>query len=217
MIVSSDTFSRLFAPRWGALFVLVPLLSTGCTDDTITPNDTPEAGASACAESGAAPAAAPDDHCRGGEDGAVLGHLATACAAEPGDAAADDPDAAPPEPDVEVPPHEGLEADDDDCKFHVKFVPDCLAQNRDVTFTMTPTNITDGTVVTGADPYIEATLDGLPPPNTTRKTTEANGVYTIPARFDRPGRWMVRVHLFGMCVDSENSKHAHVGFYVDVP
>jgi hypothetical protein len=210
-----------------ALLSALTLIVGACSDDTIP--DTMEGGAPACAEGGGAVALAPeeggtDEHCRE-EDGTPIIRAATTCTGEPSantgeDAAAEESDAGESDAsdvEPEVPPHAGNEANDDDCKFHVALRADCVARDRDVTFTMIPTSLADGSAVSGADPYIEATLDGRPSPNVRGVTTESNGVYQIPARFDRAGRWTVRIHLFPACFDTETSKHAHVGFYVDVP
>ena len=45
------------------------------------------------------------------------------------------------------------------------------------------------------------------------------GTYKIgPIVFDKPGRWVVRFHLFGTCDDAlATSPHAHAAFFVDVP
>ena len=204
--------------RCTAAILAIPLLIAACSDDAgVAVDGSADAGLAVCPEASAPPPATDggsDDHCRS-EDGGVRAQPATSCAGDTGDAASDDNDAGADEayPD----PHEGTEADDDDCKFHVKLAADCLVRNQDVTFTMSAVTLTDGAQVTGAEPYIEASLDGLPGPNTSRRTSEQGGVYLIPARFDRAGRWIVRVHLFPLCSDSEDSKHSHVAFYVDVP
>lgn len=200
------------------LAILAPAAMTlASCSDTVAVTPVIEAGAAVCADAGARTDAAPDDHCRTAE-GASIAQPVTTCAAEPSDDAG--PDDTDPPVEEEVAPHEGTEADDDDCKYHVKLTADCLSRDRDVTLMMTATTLSDATQVTGdlANMYIEASLDGLPPPNTTRMPSESNGVYSFPIRFDRSGRWTVRVHLFGECSDLvETSKHAHVGFFVDVP
>ncbi len=115
----------------------------------------------------------------------------------------------------------GYEADDDDCKYHVKWSATPICENAGVTFTVTVTTKTDGKPVTGAGTYIEAVLgDTHPAPDsnpTTKETTP--GTYQIgPVRFDKPGQWTVRFHIHGECTDvAETSQHGHAGFFVDVP
>jgi hypothetical protein len=112
------------------------------------------------------------------------------------------------------------EGDDDDCKYHVKWESTAVAENTDITFKITVVNKGDQTPAAGAKPYIEAFLDTMTPaPNSPSEASEiAPGVYTIgPNRFDKPGNWTVRFHLFGDCIDSEQSPHGHAAFYVKVP
>lgn len=112
------------------------------------------------------------------------------------------------------------EADDDDCKYHVKVGSTDVFKDTDVTFSLTLTSKEDNSLVTGADPDIEAYLDEThPAPNTDQSATEkSDGNYEIgPIQFDEPGRWTVRFHFFDDCTDGEESPHSHVAFYVDVP
>ncbi len=113
------------------------------------------------------------------------------------------------------------EGDDDDCKYHVKWTSTDIYENTDVTFTLVATNKTDGTPLVGAGPETEVYLDDVhPAPNSHPKTSEKSpGTYEIgPIRFDKPGKWTVRFHLFEECVDlTEDSPHGHVAFFVDVP
>jgi hypothetical protein len=122
------------------------------------------------------------------------------------------------------------EADDDDCKYHVKWTSSPIAENRDVTFTVTATYKAAGTPnppacsgcpVEGAAILAEVYLsDTHPAPNTAQVTTESPaGTYAIgPIQFDAPGKWTVRFHLFEQCADIlDDSPHGHAAFYVDVP
>jgi hypothetical protein len=112
------------------------------------------------------------------------------------------------------------EAEDDDCKYHMKWESTNVAENTDITFKVTITNRKDSSPVGGGKPYIEAFLDTkTPAPNSPSMTTEtAAGVYTIgPVRFDKPGNWNVRFHVHDECNDSETSPHGHAAFFVKVP
>ncbi len=114
----------------------------------------------------------------------------------------------------------GSEADDDDCKYHVKWTSTPIRQNSDVTFTITSTNKAGGAPTTGAGPRLEVYLnDTHASPNTKQGATETSpGVYAVgPVRFDAPGMWTVRMHLSEDCNDGENSPHGHVAFFVNVP
>ncbi len=113
------------------------------------------------------------------------------------------------------------EADDDDCKYHVKFTSAGVQQNANASFTVTATVKATSLAATGANLDAEVFLNVThPAPNSGQKTTESGGgVYQIgPVRFDAPGRWTVRFHLHEECVDeTADSPHGHVAFFLDVP
>ena len=113
------------------------------------------------------------------------------------------------------------EADDDDCKYHLKWSASAIRESTDVTFTTVATNKTDGKAATGAKVDLEIFLDTThPAPNTSVKTTEGPpGTYqTGPVQFDAKGRWTVRFHLFETCADAApDSPHGHAAFFVQVP
>jgi hypothetical protein len=113
------------------------------------------------------------------------------------------------------------EANDDDCKYHVKFTATPIRQNENVTFTVTATTLADGQPAAGANIDAEVFLnDTHPAPNSGQATTEkAGGVYDVgPIKFDAAGQWTVRFHLHEDCQDStEDSPHGHVAFYIAVP
>ena len=113
------------------------------------------------------------------------------------------------------------EADDDDCKYHVKFTATPIRRDQNVTFTVTATTLADGQAAAGANVGAEVFLnDTHPAPNSGQATNEkSGGVYDVgPIKFDAAGRWTVRFHLHEDCQDStEDSPHGHVAFYIDVP
>jgi hypothetical protein len=113
------------------------------------------------------------------------------------------------------------EADDDDCKYHLKFTATPVYENTDVNFTVTATTKSDGLPATGANLDAEVYLDSThPAPNSGQHTTESPpGTYKIgPVRFDKAGQWTVRFHLFEQCLDSvPDSPHGHAAFFIDVP
>ena len=164
--------------------------------------------------------------------GTVLGPLDTHCTLADGGVMAQETDPAACHPDsgkhdaemaVYGPTQYNAEGDDDDCKYHVKFSSTPIRQRQDVNFTVTATRTTDGTLVTGAniitipDVFLSETH---PAPNTSRKTSEGpTGTYKVgPLRFDAPGRWTIRIHLYEECADVlETSQHGHAAFYIDVP
>jgi hypothetical protein len=118
------------------------------------------------------------------------------------------------------PPVYGMEADDDDCKYHVAWsaTPVCEASN--ITFQVVVTSKVDGSIVRGADVRAEVFQSTHLAPNSNTKTIEqADGTYSVgPVRFDAAGQWVVRFHLFERCSDElEDSPHGHVAFYVNVP
>jgi len=113
------------------------------------------------------------------------------------------------------------EADDDDCKYHLKFTVSPVYQNTDVTFTVTATKKADGSAAAGANVDPEVFLDAThPAPNSNQHTTESTpGTYKVgPVRFDKAGQWTVRFHLFEQCLDTvPDSPHGHGAFFIDVP
>lgn len=192
----------------------VACIVPACSSDDSTPTDAGPTEAGMCLpDSGATTAAEPDMHCIGDDGGAII-REATSCPTT-----AVDSDAG-----MEPLPggHEGTEAYDDDCKYHVKYFVTCVAVGQPVTFTVTLTSRADGSPVTGANPK---TLEGflgnthlLPNDPTPVATELGNGVYTIgPVVFDQSGKWTVRFHFFETCNDVEGSKHGHAAFFVDVP
>ncbi|HEX7605029.1 MAG TPA: FixH family protein [Polyangiaceae bacterium] len=108
---------------------------------------------------------------------------------------------------------------DDDCKYDLSWTSTPVYGDTDVTFTVTVKARADGKPALGADPNAEVFLDDTHgAPNAGTKTTDkGNGVYDVgPIRFDQAGKWTVRFHLFGMCMDTPDSPHGHAAFYVNV-
>ena len=113
------------------------------------------------------------------------------------------------------------EADDDDCKYHVKFSNSEIHENNDVSFNTVVTKKAGGGAATATPVDLEVFLnDTHPGPNTNQHSTETSaGTYNVgPVRFDAPGRWTVRFHLHEDCSDAApDSPHGHVAFFIDVP
>ena len=112
------------------------------------------------------------------------------------------------------------EGDDDDCKYHLKWTSDTVAQNADVHFQVVITTKADGKPVTGGPVSTEITLDKTHPvPNSGVTTTETSpGTYVIgPIHFDAAGKWTLRFHIHEDCNDGETSPHGHGAFFVQVP
>lgn len=113
------------------------------------------------------------------------------------------------------------EADDDDCKYHVKWSSTPIRQNADITFTVTVTRKSDGKPAAAAAPEAEVFLgDSHAAPGTDQTSQETSpGTYTVgPVRVDMAGRWTVRFHFYDTCFDLvEESPHGHAAFYFDVP
>jgi hypothetical protein len=188
---------------------------SGCSDDSDGGQTAGTAGSSG-SDGGACgapvPSTAADTHCIGDDGGKII-EEATMCAMEGSDSGAGESDAGE---EPLPPPHEGTEADDDDCKFHVSYSATCVAGG--VNFTVTPTFLEDMSKATGAVPYIEAFLTETHPAADSGTATESDGVYTIgPVKFDQPGKWTVRFHFYPLCLDTAGSKHSHVAFYFNVP
>ena len=125
------------------------------------------------------------------------------------------------------------EGDDDDCKYHVSWTSTPIAENQNVTFTVTAHYKATGTPnppacsgcpvegLNTSNMLLEVFLNDIhPAPNTTQVVTSTTpGVYSIgPILFDAPGTWTVRFHFFELCADLlPDSPHGHAAFYVDVP
>lgn len=127
----------------------------------------------------------------------------------------------------------GNEGDDDDCKYHVSWTSTPIAENTNVTFTVTASYLATGEPnppacancpVQGLDTsnmlaevYLNSTHPA--PPTNQVVTSSMPGTFAIgPIQFDAPGKWTVRFHLFELCADvRDDSPHGHAAFYVDVP
>jgi hypothetical protein len=119
------------------------------------------------------------------------------------------------------PTNYGSAADDDDCKYFVSWVSTPIQENADTYFTVTAIRLSDGKPAhcAGVRPDVSLTLThGAPAPRAPAPEI-APGVYRVgPIRFDAPGKWTVRFHLYEECDDTpEDSPHGHAAFYVAVP
>lgn len=197
-------------------------LTGGCSSDP-KPSESNEGGAASCTDGGGPVPGEEDAHCTDADGTPIIQEtLAAACMdSSPSDVAEGAGGAAPQaEEEVELTLF-NAEGDDDDCKYHVGFSASCVERNRDVTLTFHANNRSDDAAVEGAAVTTEIYLsDTHLAPNTKPKTVVVEpGVYKIgPVRFDKPGRWTVRFHLFEECLDArEDSPHGHIAFYVDVP
>jgi len=169
----------------------------------------------ACSSSGGGGgpvAGAPDTHCTLPDGGVRAQPISLAsCTPTGGDAGTID----------YGPTLHNAEADDDDCKYHVRFSASGIEQNQNANFNLVATLKTDGGPATGAKLDIEAFLnDTHPAPNSGQHTVEGPpGTYNIgPVKFDAPGQWTVRFHLHEDCADqAPDSPHGHVAFFIHVP
>src|SRR5262245_57100343 len=116
----------------GALALTAPACSS---DEAAAPGGGGAAGSTGgdagglCPGAGSVPSdGGADDHCE--SDAGPIKQEANTCPTTPSDAG-EESDAA-----VEElpPPHLGLEADDDDCKYHVKYSVTCTTQDQNATF-----------------------------------------------------------------------------------
>jgi hypothetical protein len=118
----------------------------------------------------------------------------------------------------------GSEADDDDCKYHVKWSVTPFQVGTAASFTVTVTTTADGKPATGLAPRAEVFIPcelthGPPKVDFAAAATETGpGTYQIgPMTFDKATHWAVRFHFSETCDDSETSPHGHAAFYLAVP
>jgi hypothetical protein len=160
-----------------------------------------------------------DTHCQDAS-GAVVAQPIGMCMTAGGDTDAGQPDdAGAPVSDYGETMY-NAEGNDDDCKYHVVWTSTPVRENTGVTFTVTLTNLTDMTPVSGAGMRAEVYLNDTHPAAPPKQATEAaGGKYTLgPVTFDAPGNWTVRFHFFEDCDDApEDSPHGHAAFLVHVP
>ena len=231
-------------------FYLLPILlyTAACSSSTAP------APARTYGSAGLVPADAPDDFCKGKdvpkveaaackavEDAAPTADSVADVAASPdaasatdatdgaADAVSGDGMGAMPGMSEYGPTRKGAEADDDDCKYHVKWLSSGNSLNQDVYFQIDVTLKADGKpashVVATNDPVVaEVYVDNADSskvhlaPNTAQKSSETStpGLYVVgPVRFDEAARWTVRFHLYGDCNDGDTSPHGHAAFFFD--
>jgi hypothetical protein len=187
-----------------------------------------------CASPGEATPGPADDHCA---SSAAQPTDAAACFID--DAGASDPDAgdagASSEPCAYGDTQFGQEGDDDDCKYHVAWTSTPICEGAGgVIFTVTATNLTDGTAATGiphgivTEPFIPSIADAACDDRTTHpgpstggllvETPSGSGIYVGSVVFDAPGDWTLRFHLHEECFDVlPDSPHGHIAFHIAVP
>jgi hypothetical protein len=136
---------------------------------------------------------------------------------------------APPEGDggePEPPVQNNTEADDDDCKYHIRWTSTPIYRGMPVTFTVTVTNKANNTPIPfPANAGFEvagvlASDDTVVLPNTSpMQMLGMNGMWTFgPVRFDNSGDWKITFHIREDCSDNEeDSPHGHATFLVRVP
>lgn len=212
---------RLLAPfslGLSALALSALLSSAACSSSSSTSSTTTGTGGGTTGSGGGPVAGPADAHC-----GATVQTVSQSACSDPGTggSAAGGGGAGGMMMEEMADVMYNAEGDDDDCKYHMKWSSTAVAQNQDVTFTLTLTTKSDGKPATGAAPDIEAFLDDThPAPNSDQKPTEGDsGTYTIgPMRFDAAGKWTVRFHVYDTCSDfNEESPHSHGAFFLQVP
>jgi hypothetical protein len=144
-----------------------------------------------------------------------------------------DAGAAPPasDPDASTngygPTMYGSAGNDDDCKYYLSWIATPIQEKADTYFTVTVLRLQDMQPATCAGIGADLSLDPVDDAafSTHGVAAPANpapeimpGVYQVgPIRFDAPGTWTVRFHLFEECTDTPASPHGHAAFFVKVP
>jgi hypothetical protein len=126
----------------------------------------------------------------------------------------------------------GTEADDDDCKYHVRWTSTPLCEGGGgVTFTVVATNLATGEPATGAHIHTEVftTTPGdaacddrstheSPFPFLDYLSEGPPGTYVGRTSFDTSGQWTIRFHLNENCLDIlPDSPHGHAAFHLTIP
>jgi hypothetical protein len=197
---------------FGALSIAAAL-GVACSED--------DPGGGACVGGDGAVAGENENHCieNGMPIARPIGMCVTGAAAS-----AEEEEGTEPEEEEEHAVLFGREADDDECKYRVRFENTCVVVNEPVTFTLSLTRLFDdapgsGTVPQNPEIFLADDAAHISPSNDIVATEGPSGTYEIgPVIFDRSGRWVVRFHYFDNCSElPEDSPHSHVAFYIDVP
>lgn len=206
--------------RWALL--VVPLAAVAC-GSTAAPNG----------PAGGAVAGPADTHCGTGA-AAVVGHVGACVTASlpanpgicgvtyeaPGASTAGAGDADGGGGDDYGATMYNASGDDDDCKYAVAWTSSPIRVGADVIFTVTATRTEDGAPARCATVRPEIFLSiahGTPAPRAA-PVESPPGTYEIGAvKFDAPGLWTVRFHLYESCTDAPDSPHGHAAFFVNVP
>jgi hypothetical protein len=224
--------------RWApAGYVFAAAFVGACSSSSPGPQpseNVPDASdaAATCASPGGPTAGPADTHCAGMDPQPTT---EASCHPDGGPAADAGPDEECPYGDTMF----GHEGDDDDCKYHVVWSSTSICESTSVIFTVTITNLTDGTPATAAnmpmgimvEPFIPATLDAscddkaLPSAPISLsigsylpETPPGSGIYQGPVVFPAAGEWTLRFHIHEECEDLlPDSPHGHAAFHIDVP
>ena len=188
-----------------------------------------DAVAAMCASPGMPTPGPADTHCID-TDGGVISQPTSLADCHPDVGVPDAPDMCP-YGDTRF----GLESDDDDCKYHVKWSSSAICEQTApgvgaVMVTVVATHKADGTPLTGANTIVEfftttpgdAACDDMsthPGYNSGVMLTEGPpGTYTGPLYFDAKGAWTMRFHFHEECADIlPTSPHGHAAYHVTVP
>lgn len=222
----------------GAIALPVALV-IACTSDN--KGTSADSGVSSCAYPGAAAMGPADTHCDAPDGGKIVqvttqagcyadagaasgddGGSADAGGGDDGGASADAGDIGNCGQPAYGPTMYGQSGSDDDCKYDVSWTSTPICENQNVFFTVSVKKRTDGSPLTGANVTPDVVLDcshSIPNnPNPSSPETSP-GTYTVgPIVFDKPGKWVVRFHMFENCSDlADDSPHGHAAFYVQVP
>lgn len=205
------------------------LLGAGCSGSS---NNSGNDGSSTGADSPAGVVIGPlDNHCNGGDGGLVAQSIGVCNVTDPTLLPANSAscgvtfnnssaDGGVPASDYGATMYNSA-GDDDDCKYYVSWTANPIKENADTTFTVTAVRLADMMPATcaGIRPDIELSINHGAPAPKNPSTEIAPGIYQVgPIKFDAPGTWTVRFHLFEECSDSqEDSPHGHAAFYVQVP
>lgn len=218
----------------------IAVVAAACSSNNSPSN---EAGVTMCLNPGRFTYGPADDHCTLPDGGSMVQAVELGVCHQPADAGSSGDDGGgsiqtcPYGSTIYSPQPTSLDANDDDCKYHVAVTSlSPICPGASVTFQVVATVRQDGSPLTGAGTgaevftttpgdqdaasYCDNMSSHLSPTDNGALipfTENPPGTYTGSFKFDQSGPWTMRLHFFEGCDDQPNLPHGHAAFHVTVP